>query len=69
MSGKITNKEYDVTDSINQIIEKIPEDRLQDFFNSIPKLVSFQKEHNFDELYWIDDGKDDTYINNEKVRD
>lgn len=58
--------EYDITVIGNKIIKDIPVDRLEDFYNYLPKMIEFQREHKFDTLLWIDDGKNDTYINNIK---
>lgn len=62
----ITNKEYDITDCANNIIENIPPDRLESFYDELSQMVEFQRQHSFDTLLWIDDGKKDTYIDNIK---
>ncbi len=61
-----SNIKYDITVIGNKIIKDIPVERLDDFYNSLSKMVEFQREHRFDTLLWIDDGKNDTYINNVK---
>ena len=65
--SKITNKEYEIKDCVDCIIKTIPRDRLIEFYKKLPEIVEWQREHKFDlSVTWIDDGKNDEYINGVK---